>query len=241
MFGRKYSFSAMKLVITCEHAGNEIPKKFQFLFEGKEKILNSHRGYDLGAFDIFQHLKSLTDFSEFQTISRLLIEMNRSLWKADLFSEFSDILSLQEKRYLLETYYFPYREKMEHKIEELIQKKEKVFHLSVHSFTPKLNGEIRTVDIGLLYDPTRNQEKTVCKMMKTQLKRAFPNLKIRMNYPYLGTADGFTTTLRKKFPENYMGIELEINQKFSTDNQMDISLKSGIFKVLESVVANDFP
>lgn len=39
-----------------------------------------------------------------------------------------------------------------------------------------------------------------------------------MNYPYLGKSDGFTTSLRKQFPFQYIGIELEINQK-SLQNQ----------------------
>jgi hypothetical protein len=35
-----------------------------------------------------------------------------------------------------------------------------------------------------------------------------------LNYPYQGTSDGFTTHLRKKFPDSqYVGIELEVNQK----------------------------
>ena len=34
-----------------------------------------------------------------------------------------------------------------------------------------------------------------------------------MNYPYLGKADGFTTSLRQEFQERYIGIELELNQK----------------------------
>lgn len=34
-----------------------------------------------------------------------------------------------------------------------------------------------------------------------------------MNYPYLGKADGFTTSLREEFQEQYIGLELELNQK----------------------------
>jgi len=37
---------------------------------------------------------------------------------------------------------------------------------------------------------------------------------VRRNFPYKGCNDGFTSTLRKKFPNDaYLGIELEINQK----------------------------
>jgi hypothetical protein len=37
-----------------------------------------------------------------------------------------------------------------------------------------------------------------------------------MNYPYQGKADGFTTTLRRKWPaDSYVGIEIEVNQKWA--------------------------
>lgn len=226
----------MKLILTCEHAGNEIPSKFQFLFNGHEAILNSHQGYDLGAYNLFQYLLSLADFNSFQRISRLLVEMNRSEDHPQLFSKFSNVLPLKEKHELLETYYFPYRDKVQQKIGEFIKNGEKVFHLSVHSFTPVLNGKTRTTDMGFLYDPNRISEKALSKKMKTQLKKDFPNLKIRMNYPYLGTADGFTTVLRKKFPKDYMGIELEINQKFSVKNEMGVSFKSRIYIMVDTIM-----
>lgn len=228
----------MKLILTCEHAENEIPTEFQYLFRGNESVLDTHRAYDLGAYALFLSLRPLSDFSTFQKISRLLVEMNRSLENPDLFSEFSAILASPEKKYLLKTYYFPYREKIQHRIKEIIQKGEKVFHLSVHSFTPVLNGKIRTADMGLLYDPSRISEKQLSKTMKAQLKREFPTMNVRMNYPYLGTADGLTTDLRRIFPQNYMGIELEINQKFSVKNQLGSSIKTGVYKVVETVLSN---
>jgi hypothetical protein len=39
-------------------------------------------------------------------------------------------------------------------------------------------------------------------------------LRVRRNYPYLGTADGLVSFLRKEFSsELYIGIEIELNQK----------------------------
>ncbi|MFI4875804.1 MAG: N-formylglutamate amidohydrolase, partial [Blastopirellula sp. JB062] len=41
-----------------------------------------------------------------------------------------------------------------------------------------------------------------------------PDFRIRFNYPYLGKADGLTTSLRKKLTgDRYVGIELEVNQR----------------------------
>lgn len=226
----------MKLVVTCEHAFNKIPPEYSDLFEGAEAVLNSHRGYDPGAFDLYDALSELADFSRATAMSRLLVEVNRSVGHQHLFSEFTKKLSSEEKEELLSEYYFPYRNSVEEKIAEFIESGHEVWHLSVHSFTPEMNGEIRKGDIGLLYDPSRRTEKKISAEMKNILQEQRPDLKIRFNYPYLGTADGFTTYLRKKFPKNYVGIELEVNQKFPENNQMPDWLKSAVFSSVNEVL-----
>jgi hypothetical protein len=47
---------------------------------------------------------------------------------------------------------------------------------------------------------------------------------VRYNYPYLGKMDGFTTYLRKQFISNYIGIELEVNQKYVKENKLDVEI-----------------
>lgn len=226
----------MKLILTCEHAFNTIPQEYQDLFINSQEILESHRGYDPGALDLFNELKDLADFSFFQETGRLLIEVNRSKGHSNLFSEFTKNLSETSKTRLLDEYYFPYRNSVEKQISSLIGKGEKLLHFSVHTFTPNLNEEIRNTDIGLLYDPIRSGEKEFCINFKRNLKDQNPELKIKFNYPYLGKADGFTTYLRKKFPENYMGIELEVNQNFVSKNQMDHQIKNAVYKALETTI-----
>ena len=223
----------MKLVFTCEHGGNEIPKKYQGLFVNAIDALNSHRGIDYGSLDLFKFCKSLSDFSKSNTISRLLIELNRSKHHPKLFSEFSATLNLETKAILISEFYEPYRDNVEGEILKLIKTGEEVTHISFHSFTPVLNKKIRNSDIGILYDPSSNYEKLLSKKLKEYFQNELPDFNIRYNYPYLGTADGFTTYLRKKFPENYAGIELEINQKFiGIDNMFPPKLKLAIFNAL---------
>jgi predicted N-formylglutamate amidohydrolase len=228
----------MKLIITCEHGGNLIPIAFQDKFLSAEDALNSHRGIDLGALDMFEYIKDLADFSVSYTWSRLLIELNRSLHHSNLFSEFSTSLSSEEKQILIQDYYLKYRNKVQAVIKKWLVDGEEVLHLSVHSFTPKLNGVIRNADIGLLYDPGRTKEKVFSRKLQAEIIHNMPALKVRFNYPYLGKADGFTTSLRKFYGENYSGIELEINQKFVTANKMDEAIKREIKNSLERLILN---
>ncbi|MEZ4781083.1 MAG: N-formylglutamate amidohydrolase [Flavobacteriaceae bacterium] len=223
-------------MLTCEHGGNVIPQKHQHLFHDKT-VLQSHRGYDLGSLDVFRHLKSLADASKLSETSRLLIELNRSLHHKNLFSEYSKILPKTDKELLISDYYLVYRNEVESTIRKFIEKRQTVLHVSVHSFTPNLNGEERQCDIGLLYDSRKLEEKEFCKQLKNELSQIDNMLNVRFNYPYLGKADGFTTYLRKQFPKHYLGIELEINQKFSTNNVMNAKIKSNVHSVLNQLIS----
>lgn len=209
----------LKLLLTCEHGGNAIPPTYAPLFEEHQDLLQTHRGYDIGALDLFHSLKDLADISFFSETSRLLIELNRTVNHAKLFSEITKSLSEEEKATIIKEHYVPYRSKVEQLIEDFISAGRRVLHVSIHTFTPELDGEIRDADIGLLYDSRRKKEQNYCRDWKKAIQETDSQLLVRFNYPYLGTADGFTTYLRRKFSEkDYIGIELEVNQKFALLN-----------------------
>lgn len=224
------------LILTCEHAGNEVPKEYRQLFLKGRPALNSHRGFDPGALDLFVHLRELAFFSKFQMVTRLLVEVNRSLHNPQLFSDFSENLSEGEKKKLLEDHYFPYRFSVEDEMRKRISQGNEILHLSVHSFTPILHGQVRRADVGLLYDPARAGEKKLCRALKRTMNHYDPGLLVRFNYPYRGTADGFTTFLRKKFPQHYHGVEIEVNQRFAHDNSFPSALKDVIFRALSEIL-----
>lgn len=223
------------ILFTCEHGGNEVPPKFRPLFDGREDVLASHRGYDPGSLELAQafarHFQAPLFFS---TTTRLLVELNRSPGHRALFSEFTTTLDRRKKRELLDEYYFPYRRRVETAIAERIAMHSRVVHVSVHSFTPELNGIMRQADVGLLYDPRRPDERRICLAWQEALRSRRRELCVRRNYPYLGKSDGFTTYLRRQFaPDNYAGIELEVNQRWSaappsTWTALQIALVTGL-------------
>lgn len=226
----------MKLVLTCEHGGNEIPKHYRDLFLTETDVLETHEGFDLGALDVFDYLKPLSVYSKSSATSRLLIELNRSIHHPHLFSKYTKSLSFAEKEAIISKYYNPYRSEVASEISKLISNNEQILHVSIHSFTPNLNSTERHCDIGLLYDSRRPSEKEFSVKFKSEIKSKSSNLKVRFNYPYLGKADGFTTFLRKKFSKNYLGIEIEINQKFSKSNLMNTDLKQILLLALKRVL-----
>lgn len=210
------------IVITCEHGGNRIPPRYRELFRGHEALLRTHRGYDAGALrmarDMAEALASALEsplaMMAVSTISRLLIDLNRSPGHPGLYSDATRAASAAIREEIFRRHYLPYRGKVEHCIAGAIAGGARVIHLSCHSFTPELDGDVRNADIGLLYDPAREAESELCRRWRVALQVHASGLRTRMNYPYSGTADGFTTHLRRRFPgDAYLGIELEINQK----------------------------
>ncbi len=208
------NFKKSVLLITCEHAVNHIPPAYHNLFAQHHNLLTSHRGVDAGALAIAQILAQSWNVQLIAaTTSRLLIDCNRSLTHPTCFSEITKPLAASIKQDIITQYYLPYREIVEQWIQTEVNHQHHVIHLSIHSFTPELHGIRREVDLGLLYDPQRPSEKILAQQWKIRLKKQAPELRIRLNSPYRGASDGFTTALRKKFsPEAYLGMELESNQ-----------------------------
>ncbi len=203
-----------KLFLSCEHGGHEIPDRYQHLFADHRDVLETHRGWDIGALELFHAMNQFPmHFSIYNEVSRLLIDFNRSLHKRSLFSTFTKGLSVEEKQKILFEYYLPFRTVFAEKIAEVIDTNHAVFHVSVHSFTPILNGEVRNADIGLLFNPGHGREKELALQWKSIFNEKFPQLKIRFNYPYLGKTDGHVAPLRQQFGNAYAGIELEMNNK----------------------------
>jgi predicted N-formylglutamate amidohydrolase len=204
------------LLVTCEHGGNRVPREHRALFAGREDLLETHHAYDPGALDTAKILARRFGASFFaSTVTRLLVELNRSPSHPRLYSEVTRRLSLSLRERIRERYYVPHRASVEGAIVELQQGGGTVLHVASHSFTPNLEGEERRADVAWLYDPARTPERSLAAAWKDALGERRPELKLRRNYPYRGVDDGLTTHLRRLFPEDsYLGIELEVNQKW---------------------------
>jgi len=150
------------------------------------------------------------------TISRLVIDLNRSIGHPQLFSAATRAAPSELRTNIVAQYYRPYRMEVERLVRRSVARRRRVIHVSSHSFTPELNGKVRAADVGLLYDPARQRETDLCARWKAALAVIAPQFRVRRNYPYAGKGDGLTSALRLAFPGSvYIGIELEINQQIA--------------------------
>ena len=220
------------LMLTCEHASNKLPAAFRSAVPAE--VLRTHRAYDIGALAVFRKLVKFAkpEFYCEGKYSRLFVDLNRTLTNKSAFSDYHKQLEARDTAFAAKVkaqasaYWTEYREAIEKFVTSSLslsmrtshktrtaKTEPSVVHLGIHSFTPELNGKVRNADIGILYDPSRPQECELAQVIKAEIKRLYPAMKVRFNYPYKGTSDGLTTTLRKKFGPRYVGIEIEINQK----------------------------
>ena len=229
-----------RLFITCEHAGNVVPGKYRPLFAEHGHLLPTHRGWDPGALLLAREMAARFSAPlHFEETTRLLVDLNRSVGTPDLHSEATRHLSLAERREILDAYYHPHRRRVDAAVAALVATGDRVVHIASHSFTPELHGHVRTADIGLLYDPGRPGEVALASAWLAALKATDPPLRLRRNYPYLGKSDGVAQALRRKHaPDAYIGIELEVNQRYAeAGGPAWRKLRKTLIETLASVVA----
>lgn len=207
------------LVVSCEHGGNEVPAELEPLFAARREHLTSHRGWDPGALELAERLaQELGAPLVVSRLSRLVVDPNRSPHNRACFSEVTRPLSRDARRELLARHHAPHRRRVQEAVAAQMRRGGPVVHLGVHTFTPVLDGVERRVEIGLLYDPRRANERAFCRRLGAELKRRLPKLRVRYNNPYRGRSDGLTTTLRRRWGDDvYLGVELEVSQRLLVD------------------------
>ncbi|WP_366522121.1 N-formylglutamate amidohydrolase [Candidatus Accumulibacter sp. ACC003] len=237
------------MVITCEHGGNRLPARYRHFFQGQQATLDSHRGFDPGALLLARDLAAA--FAAplvLSTVSRLLVDLNRSIGHPRLHSETLRKESAELRQEIVKRYYQPHRAHTEDLIRQAVAAHGRVLHVSAHSFTPELDGKRRNADIGLLYDPSRPGEAALCQRWKASLQSCatgrtdLTNLTIRRNYPYNGKDDGLTSWFRRRLAADvYVGIEVEINQKHAfRGGRHWPALRAAIVEALrQALVADD--
>ena len=102
------------ILVTCEHAVNRVPARYAPLFAASGRILQTHRAYDRGALELARVLSQQFNATLVAgTVTRLLVDLNRSLHNGAVLSRFTRGLDADARRNLIDGYYRPYRERVE--------------------------------------------------------------------------------------------------------------------------------
>ncbi len=176
--------SPSDLVLVCEHAGRAIPEALGILGIS-EDVLNSHRGWDIGAEEVARRLSdALCAPLVIQRYSRLVIDCNRPPDSPDSVPPMSDhqdipgnrIASRAELAMRVNEIFWPF----DHAVTEVFRRWKRRAAFSIHSFSPHMGGEQRPWHAGFL---TRASTDTAELLMRSVDGRQ-PGLTLALNEPY---------------------------------------------------------
>lgn len=234
--------SRWQVVVTCEHASRAIPRELRDLGL-PAAVRASHRAWDPGAAEVAKALAAELDAPlHLGKWSRLVVDLNRNPRNAWIIArrlDGADVPGNQiddgARTWRIAKYWSPWRKAAQADIVAAAARGV-ALHVSVHSFTPELHGIVRPNDVGLLHDPDRGWEVDLCDEIKPHFAAA--GLSVRRNFPYFGNTDGFASHLRHELaPKDYVGIEIECNQRVVVDREGQQRVAKALIAALREVLA----
>jgi predicted N-formylglutamate amidohydrolase len=184
----------------CDHASNRIPEKYGSL--GLSQIERvSHIAWDPGALSVSRALSQQLDAPLVQsTVSRLIIDCNRSLDAPDLIWTLSEAtriaanenLDPDERDFRIAHFHRPYHASIETLLEARRHAGQETILVCMHSFTPVYHGVPRPWPIGLIH----GLDQRYTQGLYEALKANDPDLNVGWNEPYAAHR-GVTLTLEK--------------------------------------------
>jgi predicted N-formylglutamate amidohydrolase len=199
------------LVLSCEHASAAVPPEYANLGLTAAQVAD-HIGWDIGAAAVTTTLSARLGVpAVLSAASRLLVDCNRDLGDADLIPHTSHGVEIpanaavdgEERSRRLARFYDPYHAA----IDAQLAGHPGALLLSVHSFTPELNGCARTFDVGVLFD----QHDDLAQIFARDIAGA--GFAVRMNEPYSGL-EGLIFSARSHGRRHAVPyLEVEINNR----------------------------
>lgn len=155
--------SAAPVLLVCDHASRRFPAAVGTL--GLDPVaMRCHLAWDIGAGPLTERLADALSFTAvLANYSRLVVDCNRQLLDPGAFLEFGDgvvvpgnrHLSAADKTARADSIYWPYHRALDREIKRLGAGACPPILISIHSFTPVLDGVSRSWQIGVLWDKDR--------------------------------------------------------------------------------------
>lgn len=215
--------SASGIVLLCEHAGNAIPKVLGTLGVSRD-IIESHRGWDIGALDLARKLaESLGASLVIQRYSRLVLDCNRPPHSALAIPLVSDqvtvpgnsALNAEARAIRVNEIFRP----MDAALNRLFARHPRRAAFSIHSYTPNLGGENRPWHAGFL----SRAPSGVAAALRDHVAESHPGLSLAVNAPYQLETDGDWFIPAHAEPRNLAHCLIEIrNDQLGSPEGIDL-------------------
>jgi predicted N-formylglutamate amidohydrolase len=215
MFETINAEGAADIVVICDHASCLVPANLGNL--GLDPaLLRGHIGWDIGAADVARGLARRLDATAVLAgFSRLVIDPNRAPGHPHSIRAESDGVPIPgnrdigraEAEWRARAWYHPYHQEIERQLARL-QGRAAPLLISVHSFTPVMNGVARPWHAALLHG---DDARSVAPLMAAFGAR-YPDLAVGDNEPYTGYPDQSHTVPHHAERRGIPNVTFEIRQ-----------------------------
>jgi predicted N-formylglutamate amidohydrolase len=187
------------VVLICEHAGQLLPESLGSLGLDIE-AMSTHIAWDIGAAGLARALSKQLDAPLImQRYSRLVFDCNRVIEAPDAIVGESDGVEIPDNQQLSATdrqlrfdqVYTPFEQAIKKVIDDCLQQGTSPAIVSIHSFTPVFKGQQRSLDLGIIHDPSD----AAFAAYTLELGRQSGQYSVELNQPY-EARDGVTHTLQ---------------------------------------------
>jgi predicted N-formylglutamate amidohydrolase len=176
-----------EIVLTADHAGRLIPRSLGTLGL-TDADLARHIAWDIGIAGVTERLSALLDAPAIlQTYSRLVIDCNRTPGMPTSIPQLSEATTIPgnldvtpgEAAARRDAIFAPYHDEITRLLDRRAAGGRRTILVAMHSFTPIYLGEVRTVEVGVLY----NRDPSYPSIL-LDLLRAEGDLTVGDNEPY---------------------------------------------------------
>ena len=232
--------SLSPIVLTCEHASCRLPPGLAPRNADERRILASHWGWDIGAWDVAAELaRRLRATAVGGAMSRLVVDLNRAAGDPSLVRSRADGVRLSwnvavppdalERR--LRLWHTPYHVAIDDQILRRLVRGVRPLLFAVHSFTGVYDGRARDFDMGVLFDRSRDEAHLLMRNLRRE------GLRVRANQPYSGRAGMMYAIHRHGAHHGLPCLELEMHQDLFTDAAAVRGIGAVVARALRPVIS----
>lgn len=229
--------SEAPILLVCDHASCLFPKSLGDM--GLDPFARRcHLAIDIGAGPLTERLaESLSVTAVVQNYSRLVVDCNRQLMDPGAFLEYGDGILVPGNRNLHQAdkdlrasaLYWPYHCAIDQQVERLRKIGPPPAFISIHSFTPVLNGESRAWQMGVLWDKDERLREIFLEGFRAA------GYYVGDNEPYSGKAPQDFTIDHHAEEVGLPHIGIEIRQDLIDDKAGVAEVARVMHKIIESI------
>ncbi len=229
-----------RVILVCDHASNRVEASLKQLGL-PDTILQQHIAYDIGAAAITEILSELLRspavLSEF---SRLVIDPNRYIIDPTSIPEVSDAIDIIANKSIsqvqrsqrVERFFKPYHQQISHLIDAVVGRNARPFLISIHSFTPELNGDARPWGLGVLMG--RDDDRQALQLIEN-LRRETP-FNIGVNQPYDAKTPMGYTTHHHAVERGFEHLLIEIRQDLIANDSQQRQIAGLLHRAIRTIL-----